>query len=226
MSADEMATPVTGPQADPQALAYEEDWAEEPEHELSRRPRHRLLAPIPVALLVTLLTACGFIAGVEVEKGESGSSSSSSGSLGSLASRLGSRGVGAAARSTSGAPAGGSNVTVGEVSFLRGGTVYVKDSEGNTIKVTTSAGSKVTKTVTTKVDDIHPGETVIVAGAKNGDGSVTASSITIGGSTRGLLGGNVLGSTGSRSSSAGSAGASSSGGSSGGEPALFGNGGG
>ena len=64
----------------------EEEWPDESE-ELPRRPRRRLLTPVPLALLAALLIACGFIAGVLVEKGQT-SSSSSSGSAASLASRF------------------------------------------------------------------------------------------------------------------------------------------
>ena len=44
-------------------------WLDEPE-ELPRRPRRRLLTPLPLALLGVLLIACGFIGGVLVEKGQ------------------------------------------------------------------------------------------------------------------------------------------------------------
>ncbi|MGA9285822.1 MAG: hypothetical protein WBV85_10310, partial [Solirubrobacteraceae bacterium] len=55
-----------------------EQWLEESaEPELPRRPRRRLLTPIPLALTGVLLIACGFIGGVLVEKGQSSSSSSS-----------------------------------------------------------------------------------------------------------------------------------------------------
>jgi hypothetical protein len=50
-------------------IAEQDRWLEEDE-ELPRRPRRRLLRPLPLALLGVLLTACGFIGGVLVEKGE------------------------------------------------------------------------------------------------------------------------------------------------------------
>ena len=60
-----------------------EEW-DEPLEELPPRPRRRLLGagvnPVPLALLGVLLIACGFIAGVLVEKGQSNSTSSSAGS--------------------------------------------------------------------------------------------------------------------------------------------------
>jgi hypothetical protein len=97
----------------------------------------------------------------------------------------------------------------------------VTTAEGNTVKVTTSPASTVTKTVKAEVKGIHPGETVIVTGAAGANGAVNAESIRVGGSSAGgglgaLFGGSGAGG-GRRSSSGGS--------SSGGEPALFGNGG-
>ncbi|HTY96041.1 MAG TPA: hypothetical protein VMB91_03305, partial [Solirubrobacteraceae bacterium] len=89
---------------DTAALEYEpgteEDWFEEDEDELPRRPRRRLFGPIPAVLIAILLLAGGFLAGVEVQKNEGGSSTSGSGLSGLAALR-------SAARSATGT-AGGS----------------------------------------------------------------------------------------------------------------------
>lgn len=217
----------------------EEEWLEEPE-ELPRRPRRKLLAPLPVTLFVILLLAGAFFAGVEVEKGQT--SSSTSGGLPSgfaaLRSRLGAGGTssssttggsGATGSSGTGLPSAGaglpdasgggfpgagglagSGITTGEVSFANGNTLYVTSSEGNTIKVSAPQGIKVSKTVTTGVNSIHPGDTVIVRGTQNKNGSVSASSIAISSS-----GGSGTSATGS-SSTGGGGGAGSS------TPQLFG----
>jgi hypothetical protein len=178
--------------ADFDPLAEEDDWGDEPGQ--PRRPRGRLLAPIPVALLAILLLACGFFAGVEVEKGQT--SSSSSGAPAGLASGLAalqggsSKAAGAGtptAATGSGAPSGfpgaaaggGGGITTGEVAYVRGNTLYVTDSEGNTVKVLSSAGASVTKTVTTKARKIHPGETVLIRGTTGKDGVLSASSISV-----------------------------------------------
>ena len=61
-------------------VEQQEQWLEEPaEPELPRRPRRRLLTPIPLALMGVLLIACGFIGGVLVEKGQNSSGSSGGG---------------------------------------------------------------------------------------------------------------------------------------------------
>jgi hypothetical protein len=201
---------------------------------LPPRPRRKLLAPAPLALLAVLLIACGFIGGVLVEKGQNGSSGSSSGGASGFAARLrgltGSRsttGAGAGASPFAGASgaaggAGGAGATVGTVAFLAGNTLYVTSGEGNTVKVKTSAATSVTKTVKTAVRAIHPGESVTVTGTDASDGTVTAAAIRVGTSAIGGLGALLGRTSGSGSSSGGSAG--SSGGSSGssGGPALFG----
>lgn len=197
----------------------EEEWLEEPE-ELPRRPRRKLLGPggnpIALALLVVLLLAGAFFAGVEVEKGQtsSGTSAGLSSGFAALRSRLAAGGTSSGSSTSSsstgssgsgvsgaggfpgGGFAGGGGVTTGEVSFASGSTLYVTSSEGNTVKVSAPAGTKVTKTVTTSVHGIHPGDTVVVTGSKNKNGSVSASSITISSS-----GGSTSGDTGSSSTS-------------------------
>jgi hypothetical protein len=219
---------------EPPALAYEpteeeDEWLDELDEpdELPPRPRRRLLTPIPLALLGVLLIAGGFIGGVSVQKGQEISSGSSGGAGASLASRFaalrgggasstGKAAAGGAAGGFPGAGGGGARPTTGTVAYLAGNTLYVTNSEGNTVKVNTSPSTSVTKTVTTKVKSIHPGETVSVTGATSSSGAVTAESVSVGSSTGGLA--SLFG--GSAKSSAG-AGAGAGGG---GAAALFGSG--
>jgi hypothetical protein len=198
------------------------EWSDEPE-EMPRRPRRRLLAPIPVALLAVLLLAGGFFAGVQVEKSQSSSSSTGapSGLPAGLAAlqrgsskaqgNASSAGGSAASGLPSGFPgaAGAGGITTGEVSYVRGNTLYVTNGEGTTVKVHSAAGASVTKTVTTSAHKIHPGETVVVRGTTAKNGAVSASSISVSASS-------TAGST-SSSSGAPTAG--------GGASALFGSGG-
>jgi hypothetical protein len=178
----------------------EADGPDEPD-ELPRRPRRRLLTPIPLALLAVLLIAGGFIIGVKVQKGQETSSGSSGGAAAGLASRFAAlRGAGTSSTGTSstkastsgtasgfpGAPGGGSRPTTGTVAYLAGDTLYVTNSEGNTVKVNTSASTSVTKTVKTKVKGIHPGETVTVTGATGPNGAVSAESVSVGSSGGGI----------------------------------------
>jgi hypothetical protein len=241
-------TPMQEP-IDGSAIA-ENEWAEEPFEELPRRPRRRFLGvggnPSQMALLGVLLIACGFIAGVLVEKSQT--SSGSSNATAGLASRFAAlRGgsTGASGRSsglTAGTGAGGlsstgtagsasngfpgrsgassGGATAGQVSYLSGNTLYVTTAEGNTVKVTPAPGATVTKTVTATVRSIHPGETVVVSGAAGTNGAISAESIRVGASTGGGLGALFGGGSGT---GGGARGGSSGSGSSG--PALFGNGG-
>jgi hypothetical protein len=207
----------------PAAAASEhEPWLEEDFAPLPPRPRRRLLAPAPLALLAVLLLACGFIGGVLVEKGQNGSSGAASTGASGFAARLrglaGSRSAAGAGASPFAGAAGGAGATVGTVAFLSGNTLYVTSGEGNTVKVETSAATSVTKTVKTAVRKIHPGESVTVTGTAAADGTVTAAAIRVGTSAVGGLGALLGGANGSAGGSSGSSGSSRS--SEG--PALFG----
>jgi hypothetical protein len=180
--------------------------------ELPPRPRRRFLAPLPIALLGVLLIACGFIGGVLVEKSQSSSSISGSGASGVAARFAALRSAGGGA-TTGGSPSGGAGsggggfaggfagrfggagggAVIGEVAYIQGHNLYVTNAEGNTVKVTTSAASAITKTVSTDVHGIHPGDTVIVRGPKGSSGALSAESITVStGATAGLGGGGGL----------------------------------
>lgn len=192
MSPDQSTAPETS-ELEYEPVEEQDEWLDEPQ-ELPRRPRRRLLTPVPLALLAVLLIACGFIGGVLVQKGQGGSTSAGGGLSGGLASRFAALrgaapgGAGSAGGSGSKAGAGAfpglggsaaGGVTSGQVAYVRGNTLYVTDSQGNTVKVNAAAGSKVTKTVSTKAKSIHPGATVVVLGSKAKNGSVSATSISV-----------------------------------------------
>jgi hypothetical protein len=184
----------------------EEEWLEEPD-ELPHRRRRKLIAPVPVALLGALLLAGGFLGGVEVEKGQSRSTAPGSGSPAGLAALRSTGGTGRAAGNAGargffgaggGFPGGGGagGLTSGEVSYVSGSTLYVTSGEGNTVKVSAPAGTRVSKSVATNVHSIHPGDTVVVRGSQGTNGSVTASSISINSSGSGTGTGGSSGSSG------------------------------
>jgi hypothetical protein len=205
----------------PQGPAYRdleegEEWLEEP-LDLPPRPRRRLLGaggnPIALGLLAVLLIACGFIGGVLVEKGETSSSPAAGLRGGSSASGAGRSAAGSGTGGFFGA-SGANRPTAGTVAYLDGSTLYVTNAEDNTIKVKTSAATSVSKTVTSSVKAIHPGETVTITGATGSNGAISAESISVGSSGGGLAA--LFG---------GSKSGSRAGGGSGGEtPALFGSG--
>jgi hypothetical protein len=230
--------------------AEHDAWLDEAE-ELPPRPRRRVLAPLPLALLAALAVACGFIAGVLVEKGQSNGSASTAGAGGALASRLaalrggtasgsagsrsssgsstGSGSAGAGARGFAGAAGGaaGGSATVGEVAYADKGTLYVTTSEGNTVKVTAAPGASVTKTVKASIKAIYPGETVLVAGTSGANGAVSASSIRVGSVAGAIGGGSALFGSGAAAGASSDSSGSRSGGAgseAGGEAQLFGKG--
>lgn len=199
----------------------EEGWLAEDTAELPRRPRRRLLTPLPLSLLAVLLAALGFIGGVLVEKGQGApsSSASASASAGGQSSALSARfraargtgglAAGAAGGAAASARGGFTRPTVGTLAYLQGSTLYVTTAEGDTVKVTTSAATGVSKDAKSSVSAIHPGETVTITGSSGPTGAVSAESITVGSS--GGLGGLFDG----RSRPTGAEGAG---------PALFGSG--
>jgi len=198
----------------------DDQWFDEP-REPMRRPRRRLLAPLPITLIAVLLVAVGFIVGVQVEKGKTSEPSGTAGIAAGIAALRGgssstttgkSAGTSAGAAGFPGAGAAG-GLTSGTVADVSGSTLYVTTSEGNTVKVSTSAGTSVSKSSKVEVDSIRPGESVTITGSTGSDGNVSAKSITVGSTTGSLFGG--LGGSGAGSTSS-STGAGSS--------ALFGTG--
>lgn len=185
-------------------LVYDDDWEPEPDEEeaLPKRPRRRFVTPISAALAGALVGALGFIGGVEVQKGQDDGSSSTAGGAQAAFAAAGGGGAGRGGFSrgggspqASGGPGGAqSNATVGSVSNKKGSTLYVKDSDGNTIRVKTTSHSKINRTASTSAGAIHPGDTVIVQGSKSSSGTITATQIQATSSTAasglaGLFGG-------------------------------------
>jgi hypothetical protein len=193
MPSPQSTAPETS-ELDYEPAEVQDEWLDQPE-ELPRRPRRRLLTPVPLGLLAALLIACGFIGGVLVEKGQGDTTSANGTASSAVTSRLAALkgaapGAGAGSAAGSGSKGGASafpglggagsgGVTTGEVAYVSGSTLYVTDSQGNTVKVTAAAGSKVTKTVSTKAQSIRPGATVVVLGTKAGNGSISATSISV-----------------------------------------------
>jgi hypothetical protein len=170
---------------------------------------------------------------VRVEKNQLSNSSSTSGALangsgaGALraAARGGAAGGGATGASGSGAAsragglralfgggggggfagAGGAGATFGTVSSISGDNLYITEATGNTVKVTLSSATKVTKNVSVGKNAVRPGDTVVVAGAKNSDGTVSATTLSDTGAGLAAAGGGAGGSGGSSSTSGSSA---------------------
>jgi hypothetical protein len=174
------------PQAEDAYLDDDDEW-------VSQAPKGWRVRGTTGILLLLLFAAAGFWGGSALQKHHDKSSGSTAAAaaasrFGALAGRSGT-GTSTGGR-TSGGAAGGAgtggigggfarNGTVGIVTTIEGSTVYVTDSSGNLVKVTTNPSSTVTKTVSGTVGDLQPGQTVVVQGSKAADGSTTARSITI-----------------------------------------------
>ena len=134
-----------------------------------RRPRRRGLTPLTGGLAAVIVGAGGFIGGVQLQK--------SQGATTAAATRP------AAGQLPAGGPpgtaAGASDAaTTGTVEYTKGNVLYVKDSDGNTIKVKIKSSSDVTRTASTEAEDVQPGDSVVVQGAANDNGTVTATAVT------------------------------------------------
>jgi hypothetical protein len=172
----------------------DDDW-EADEEPLPKRPHRRLVTPISATLAGALVGALGFIGGVEVQKSQDdGSATASPTALAAGGARGGfgrGGGTGGGPQFGGGGPGGGqSNATVGSVANKKGSTLYVKDSDGNLVRVKTTSHSKINRTASTTAGAIHPGDTVIVQGTKSSSGTITATQInaTAAGATSGLAG--------------------------------------
>jgi hypothetical protein len=180
----------------------DDDW-EADEEPLPKRPRRRLVTPISATLAGALVGALGFIGGVEVQKGQEPTSTGNGNNAAAFASAGGAsggrggfarggfaRGGGTGPQGAGGTGGAQSNATVGSVANKKGSTLYVKDSDGDLVRVRTTSHSKINRTASTTAGAIHPGDTVIVQGSKSSSGTVTATQIqaTSSSATSGLAG--------------------------------------
>ena len=150
------------------------------ERALPPRPRRRLVTPASAALTAVLIAAAGFIGGVEVQKGQADSGGGAPAAPAAGGRRWPPARAVRAGAARGGFPARGGaqgNATVGSVANKHGSTLYVKDSDGNTVRVKTTSHSKINRTATASVGAIHPGDTVIVQGTKSASGTITATQI-------------------------------------------------
>ncbi|MFF1477144.1 hypothetical protein ACFVYD_06140 [Streptomyces sp. NPDC058301] len=74
-------------------------------------------------------------------------------------------------------------LTIGTVKLVDGTTIYVTDTQGNVVKVTTVGSTQVTEAKSGKVSDLQPGQTVTVRGSQNASGDVAATTVTQGGAS-------------------------------------------
>jgi hypothetical protein len=197
--------------------SHEQDW-DAPDQEPFAppgRPRRRFFNRKSAALVALLTCAVGFYAGIRVEKGQ----------LPSTASAASASAPGAVAGAQTGAPAGGAptgsgapgglagagrfgggaggSASLGTLSSVSGNTIYLTDTTGNTVKVTLSSSTKLTKSLSVSKSSLHPGDSVVVQGVKNSKGTIVATSVSDSGA-RTPANGSSSASTGSGNTGSGS----------------------
>jgi hypothetical protein len=168
---------------DPGAAIHPED----PDDEWRSGPvRRGVRFAVPTAVLVVLVAlAAGFWGGAVAEKHHNPSASSQ---LAGLASRFaaarGAGAGGAAGGATRGAGAGGAvggatrgAAASGIVTAVQGQTLFLTGSDGSLIKVTLGPSATVEQMQPSILAGLQTGNTAIVQGTRNPDGSVTATAI-------------------------------------------------
>lgn len=76
---------------------------------------------------------------------------------------------------------GGGGFTAGTIQSVDDDTIYVETADGETVEVRTSGDTEVQVSSEGSVDDLAEGETVVVQGDQQDDGSLDATNITEGG---------------------------------------------
>ncbi|HSC02150.1 MAG TPA: hypothetical protein VLC49_02495 [Solirubrobacteraceae bacterium] len=183
----------------------EEEWDSLEDVALPGRPRRKVLTWWSAGLFALILCAVGFYAGVRVEKNQLSNSTPTSAFSAAAAARSGAAGrtgaAGGAFRGVFGGAGAGGSATFGTVSSVSGHSLFVTDASGNTVKVTLSNATKVTKNVNVGKKAVRPGDLVVVSGAKGSNGTISATTVSDTGSSPAAAAGG-----GSRSSGAGSSG--------------------
>jgi hypothetical protein len=144
------------------------DWYEPIEEDLPPRPRRRLATPATLVLVIIIVGAGGFFAGVKVQKSQ-GSTAGGAALAGAPAGFPGRPG---------GAGGSGGPAATGTVANKKGRTLYVSTGNGATVKVQVDKNAKVSRTATTASKGIYPGDTVVIQGTTSKDGSVSAAQVS------------------------------------------------
>jgi hypothetical protein len=144
----------------------------------SRAAKPGVRLRVPTLALVALLFAAGGLWGGAALQRSHGTPAASSSAASSFASLFGRRGTGGTATGTG---AGGAATTAaaaaGTVTAVEGDVVYLTTTTGSIEKVVVSGTTTVTRNAKSSASNLQPGDTVVVQGTKETNGSVDASSI-------------------------------------------------
>lgn len=128
---------------------------------------------VMIAVIAVVVGALGFFGGMQYQKGKGGTFTR--GQFQNGAARL------SGAPGRNGALLGGRPVS-GEITGIEDKTITVKTQDGSSKIVIYSDSTKVNKTSEGSREDLKTGEQIMVIGTEGTDGTVTAQSISIGGS--------------------------------------------
>ncbi|MDH6576482.1 DUF5666 domain-containing protein [Kitasatospora sp. MAP5-34] len=155
--------------------------------ELAAAPR-RKLPWLSLGLAGAAIATAAFAGGAWYEKGNGTTTGTSTRAAGQ-----GARGAGGGAGGYGGGAGGGTRrsgqggagggFARGTVKAVDGSTVYLTDANGNTIKVTTAATTKIQLSKDGQVADLQPGQSVVVVGTPDASGGYAATQLTEGGTT-------------------------------------------
>lgn len=119
--------------------------------------------------------------------GAGGATSAAGGAAGATRSGAGAGGTGGAAGGSfpggagaafAGGGFGGGSASFGTISSVKGSSIFVTDSTGNLVKVKLSSATKISKSLDVRRSSLHPGDTVVIRGLKNSNGTLTATSVS------------------------------------------------
>ncbi|WP_224277820.1 DUF5666 domain-containing protein [Streptomyces sp. LS1784] len=190
----EIATVASTPAEQVALLATPPD-ARDVSAELAAPPR-RKLPWLSLVLAGGVIATGAFAGGVWYQQNNGSSSGGKSsarpaaaaaapgGGYGQNGSRRGGQGQGAGQ-----GQGGQAGFARGTVKAVDGNTVYLTDTNGNTIKVTTGDATKVQLNKEGKVADLQPGQSVTVVGTPDANGGYTASQLVEGAAGAGGFGG-------------------------------------
>ena len=135
-----------------------------------------------IVLGAVALLLGGFLGGLQVQKNfGTAATTAATGRTGGAGARTGGfpgGAFGGGAAPTAAATAAAAGPTTGKVKLVNGTTIYVETGSGEVVTVRTSGKTTVQSATKGKLKDVKAGDTVSVQGTADGEGTVTATTVT------------------------------------------------
>jgi hypothetical protein len=183
--------------------SLDDRYLDDSDDDLLPPPARRKVPALTAVLIVAVIAIGGFFSGVLVQKHLGKPKTTNVAAALATAGATGNAAAGGATGGAAGLGGGGAGGTgrtggrtAGLVTNVQTGMISITDAQGNVVKITTKANPTVSKTDQGSLSDIKIGDTLIVQGQKAADGSVAASSITLGSGPGGFAGGGGAGGAG------------------------------